>query len=205
MKLVETGRLAEGLEKGLGETHYLFKGFYPKLRLRMEGACGVASLAIAQHLREQGQQPELVISTPELSIDSNRRHVFLLVGGTVIDPSYSQFLGYAGLTPGYVMFGGKDDFPTPKIESFKLEESRNIVNRLTRISQHILDHLDKDVEKQLFGTPEFVGMDEAEMGAIFSEIWNPDNFDTYEPQEYMVEAGTKLAQFIVPEHVKLVA
>jgi hypothetical protein len=205
MKLVETNPLAENLEKGLGEIHWLFKGIYPKLRLRMEGSCGVASLAIAEHLREQGQQAELIISTPELSIDSYRRHVFLLVEGTVIDPAYSQFLGYAGLTPGYVMFGGKDYFPNPKIESFKLEEARKIADRLTLISQYVLNHLDQSIEEQMFGTPEFVGMEDEEMNAIFSEIWNPDNFDTYEPEEHMVEAGAKLAQFIVPEHVKLVA
>ncbi|MBC7459191.1 hypothetical protein H7200_00540 [Candidatus Saccharibacteria bacterium] len=50
MKLIETESLEANLEKGLGESHRLFKGFYSKLRLRTEGVCGIASLAIAEHL-----------------------------------------------------------------------------------------------------------------------------------------------------------
>lgn len=209
MKLIEADQLAEGIEKGLGETHRLFNGYYPKLRLRMESGGEVASLAIAQHLREQGYDIDLVVSSPNLSVDPDMHHVFPIVNdggsGTIIDSGYSQFLEYAGLTAGYVMLGGKDLFPNPKIESFAIGNTASIVDRLTLISQYVLDHRDKDVDEQLLGTPEFEGMPEEEMSAEFSEIWNPDYFDVYDPPEYMVEAGKKLARFIVPQRVKLVA
>lgn len=209
MKLVETEPLAADLEKGLGEAHWMFNAFYPKLRLRMEGTCGVASLAITQHLLEQGYDAETVISAPKLSVDPEMRHVFTIVNdggpGVIIDSGYTQFLEFAGLTAGYVMLGGKDYFPDPKIESFEVGNTQPVVERLTRIAEYVLDHRDETIDEQMFRTPEFEGMPVPEMSSVFSEIWNPDHFDTYKPTEYMAEAGAKLAHFVVPEHVKLVA
>ena len=208
MKLVETASLATDLEKGLGETHWLFKSFNPALRLRMEGVCGVASLAITEHLRQQGHEVDIVMSHPNLPIDPHMRHVFAIVrdggDGTIIDSSYTQFLGYAGLTPGYVMFGGEDRYPGSKIESFGVGEEREVVDRLTLIARHVIDHR-LNSKASHFEQPEFQDMSDEGIYDTLSEIWNPSNFEVYEPSDELLAGGKKLASFILPEHINLVA
>ncbi|MDB5179407.1 MAG: hypothetical protein JWN12_39 [Candidatus Saccharibacteria bacterium] len=207
MKLVETNSFARDLEQGLGDAHWLFKAIDPQLRLRTS-VCGVTSTAITEHLLRQGYDAETVISTPNLSVDPTMKHVVSIVHSEgediVIDGTYSQFLAYAGLHFGYVMMGGKDFYPKEKIESFDMNESEGVVTKLSLLSRYVLDHYEP-LPDHLDSRMEFAFLTDEEIKAELSEIWNPDNFDTFEPSPDTLQAALTIARRIVPEHVKLVA
>ncbi len=207
MKLVETAQLAGDLEKGLGEVHWAMKGIYPWLRLRTSVGA-VTSLAVSQILREQGYNVELVVSQPELFIDPEMQHVIPVVHengvDTIIDSTYSQFLEYAGLYFGYVMFGGKNDYPEEKITSFEVGEAQKVVTRLSLLARYVMDHYEP-VDEMPFPRIEFLGFTDEQIEATLAAIWNPDNFVEFTPSNDTLEASKKLAEFIVPEHIKLVA
>jgi len=207
MKLVETEPLAQDLEKGLGEVHWLMKSIYPWLRLRMS-VCAITSIAVSERLREQGHDVELFVSQPKLDIDPTMRHVIPVVHqdgtDTVIDSTYSQFLEYAGLHSGYVMLGGKDSYPTEKIAAFELGRSEEIVTRLSLVSRQVMDHYEP-IDDIPYPVIEFTHLNDEEIEANLAEIWNPNNFSEFIPTDETAQVGKKLASFILPQHVNLVA
>jgi hypothetical protein len=53
--------------------------------------------------------------------------------------------------------------------------------------------------------PEFVVLEKDEIEATYSAIWDPSYFDVYQPTDETLAAGRRLAEYIVPEHVRLIA
>ena len=207
MRIQQPERLAEDIESGLGELHWLFDRMEPSMRLRSEGACGVGSLAVAQHFREQGYSVDLVISTPRLWIDPDMQHVLSIVhsddGELMVDVSFSQFLGYAGMSEGYVQQGGENLFPDFKIAQIHDGDTDALVSLMTE--QAVLSVEQYNAPDQWFRKLEMEGLKEDDIRAIYSAIWDPAYFDVYQPTELTQQAGKKLAGFILPEHVRLVA
>ena len=210
MKLVETEVLARDLEQGLGEIYEGTRAFPPALRLRM-GVCAVTSIAIAEHLLERGELAQVIVSRPNLDIDPDLEHVMVLtlhegeIG--VIDPTYTQFLKYAGLDPNYVFHGGIDAFPDAKIASFTTEQEQPVVTQLSLISEYFMKRY-TPIEDGFYVSGRsmgFEGMDDVMMEARLSEIWNPLNWRNYAPTSETLDAGKRLSRFILPGHVKLVA
>lgn len=201
-------RLAENLENGLGEIHWLLKGLYPNLRLRTDGVCGVSSIALNEHLEAQGYDTEMVISEPKLDVEPGMRHVMniVYVDGSeyLIDTSYSQHLSYAGQTPGYVMFGGRNVFPESKIEVISNGQSEMLVEKMTHRALEALD-IYEPIEDLGPRVPEFMILDEDEIRATYAAIWDPAYFDQYRPTDATLNAGKKLSTFILDENVRLIA
>lgn len=208
MRLHDEPGLARDLETGLGEFHWLAAAYPPSLRLRLT-VCGLSTLALVEAMRLNGMDAEPIISTPNIPSDPGASHVFarLSIGNEayLIDPTYSQFLDMTGLSPGYVVFGGEDLFPSQKVEVFKEEERHRIAAILAQAAVHFrmvrvpLSELQNSTYRMNEHTYD-------EMIEEFSEIWNPDHFDTFESSEAEMKAIIpRFAQMILPEHVRLVA
>lgn len=206
MRLQSPDRLAEDIEAGLGELHWLYDRIEPSMRLRSEGVCGVASLAVAQHFRQQGRDVELIISSPRVWVDEEMRHVFPLVrseqSDLALDLSFTQFLSYAGMSPGYVANGGEDLFPELKFAHIHDGDASAYVDIMTTIA---LDSMSRyEAPDPWFRAYEFEGMNEQEIRATYAAIWDPAYFDVYRPSARTLEAGRQLAALILPEHARLV-
>ncbi len=208
MRLSHEQEVVRGLERGLGEAHWLFDATQPDLRLRMEGACGITTIAISERLNKEGASARMVLSSPNLAIDPGMHHVMTLVdvegNDYIVDANYSSFLAYAGLFPGYVTFGGANRFPERKIAVFRPDDRGMIVEELAGIAQDFL--LSREyIEKLQLHRPEFQTATPEQIVDTYDAIWNPDNFSEYQPTAVTLEAGRKLAAFITPGQVKLVA
>lgn len=210
LELAQPDKLAEDLEKGLGEIHWLTKAFEPSLRLRMEGVCGITSIAIAEHFKRQGHEVDLVISDPKLDLDQGMRHVMPIVRvdghEATIDANYSSFLTYAGLTPGYVMFNQFDYFPESKIEIIRDGKNEALVRKMSEAALRFMPHF-QYMEEMNLRIPQFMepDVDESVVNATYAAIWDPAYFDTYRPSEETLAAGKRLAEYVMPEHVRLIA
>src|SRR5665213_1227896 len=102
--LVDTEKLVYGLELGIGQSTTMFSALSPELMLRYS-PCGLVSSAIVEYLKTQDIPVRQVISSPHLPFAPEVRHVIPLVGESenprVVDASYSQFLGYVGISGAY--------------------------------------------------------------------------------------------------------
>lgn len=208
MKLFNEPGLARDLETGLGEFHWLAAAYEPSLRLRLT-VCGLSTLALVEAMRMDGMDAEAIISTPNIPADPGAHHVFarLTVDNEayLIDPTYSQFLDMTGLSPGYVVFGGEDLFPAQKIEIFKAEDRHRIAAILAqtavnfRMARVPIPELQDSTYRMNEHTYD-------EMVEEFSEIWNPEHFDTFESNEDETKVIVpKFARMISPAHTRLVA
>jgi hypothetical protein len=208
MKLVETGPLAKDLEIGLGEVHWLLGGINKDARLGM-AVCGIVSIALSHTLSSQGIEHELVISKPNLDVDPDKEHVFLVLedgnSGTIIDATYAQFYDYAGLNPGYISMSGRSRFfPHEKIVSFPVGEHQRLVQQMSLQARYFINHYEP-VDDLSFQKIDFKDFDEDQIAEQYSRIWMPENIEHFVPTVQTEEAGKRLAAFIVPGHVKLVA
>lgn len=208
MKVSQETQLASQLEMGLGEYHWLAAAYDPSLRLRLS-VCGMTTLALVNALQRDGFNAQAIISHPKIPSDTDMRHVFAQVeqhGETyIVDPTYSQFLDLAGLSPGYVVFGGEDAFPEKKIEVFKPEDRQRVAEVLARtaISFRMIR---KPIDELQYATYPMEDYTYDEMVEEFSEIWNPMYFDPFVSNEpEMVKIVPKLASKITTEHIRLVA
>lgn len=133
--LVDTEKLADGLELGIGHTDNYFRLVAPREdRLRMT-ACGLVSTAIDRYALREGLPSRLMISQPKLPFDADIQHVVVLIDPdgsdpTLIDASPSQFLAYAGLTVAYERLTSQRIFPPEKVLSFRLLDRECIVDWL---------------------------------------------------------------------------
>jgi len=189
--------LENKLEQGLG---HVYKGglfsLPPELRLRM-GVCGIASIAVQEILRDEGVSSQLVLSQPKLPVDETMDHVFVMVDDTVIDPTYSQFVQYAGVLPYDVARGDADDiYPERKIEQFNLHAPQRVVRNLAYAAERALsfrpiyDHYDL----RNFTSPAFEGLPLDDMSTILERIWTPAYFSDYTPTVETKNEGVRLAQ-----------
>jgi len=208
MKLVETEPLAEDLEKGLGEVHYLLSAFNPPYRLSM-GVCGIVCVALSEVLSQADIEHRLVESTPELDPESDEAHSFIVIEGeeegTILDATYTSLYRPAGLTAGYLSMSGRGRlFPKEKIVTLPVGGHETFAKYMGLQARYFMDHyvpIDEVPQRRIA----FKGMDEEQIAEAYNRVWDPENFSEYAPSEETVKAGRRLAKFIVPEHVKLVA
>jgi len=206
MKLTHAEALAADIEHGLGEVDWMSRSLPSRLRLS-QNICGIVSIALSEQLRQQGYDVELVLSVPEIKADPLMQHVVPVVHhegiDTIIDATYTQFLEFAGLHPGYVMFGGEDSYPDGKIVTFEVGSSEDVVTQLTTLSRQVMNNY--KLIPEVYPSMEFKHFNNNEIAAQLTQIWNPDNFTEFTPRVETTQVGQKLASFILPEHVHLVA
>lgn len=192
--------LEAGLESGLEGSGL---GSLPSgLRLRM-GVCGIASIAVQELLRQKGVSSQVMMSRPKLSFDEALEHVFVMVDDVIIDPTYSQFVHYAGVIPFDVARGDADDvYPERKIEQFNVNAPQRVVQNLARAAKKALafrpiyDHYDL----RNFTSPTLEGFTIDEMSTAFMQIWTPDNFTPYEPTSKTRDEGLRLSRVVNAIH-----
>lgn len=191
--------LEHKLEQGLG---HVYKGglfsLPPELRLRM-GVCGIASIAVQEILRDEGVSSQLLLSRPELPVDETMDHVFVMTDDIIIDPTYSQFVQYAGVLPYDVARGDADDiYPERKIEQFNFHEPQRVVRNLARAAERALsfrptyDHYDL----RNFTPPAFEGLSLDDMSTMLERVWSPTYFSDYDPTVRTKHEGLRLAQYV---------
>lgn len=206
MELANKEHAVMQLERGLGEVHWIAAGFDPSLRLRM-ALCGITSVALAEKFVENDYDVELIISSPAVPHAPEAQHVMPLVRhqgrNLIVDATYSQFMEYSGLTPGYVTFGGRDMYPREKIRVMMQGESDKVATDLYIASRYFLEHRQPMPEID-WKRNAFDNVSENDQKKTWASIWNEENFDTFIPDEQTLEAGRKLAKFITAEHVRLV-
>ncbi len=210
MTFADTEKVAEGLIEGLGAEVKLFTPFSRSVRLHLEGVCGVASIAIMRHLEQQGIPAKVVISEPNLEVDPGFRHSFVVASiegsDRVIDASYTSPLNLAGLTPGYVMFGGPNKLPTQKIAEFQLGQQEKTVTMLGLIAWSFMEnYVPLPDHARYYARIELAGKTDEEIEAAFHEVWNPENIRDFDEDEFYFNVGTKIAAHIDPADAKLVA
>lgn len=197
--------MAESLERGLGEMDpQLLAAFHPRDRLAV-GVCGIVSVAISHYLSEHDVHNRMVLSNPQLDIDPDLRHaaVVLEEGGadTIIDATYTQFYGYAGLSP--ALKAELPQFPRKKIVQFPLGEHQQLVQNMSEQASGLITHLGGQRSPQ-HRAPEFTGMNRHQIASILDSIWSPENLTSFQPSFETMEAGKHLARFILPKRPTLV-
>ncbi|RWZ78157.1 MAG: hypothetical protein EOT05_00045 [Candidatus Microsaccharimonas sossegonensis] len=205
MKLVEAEPLAKDLEKGLGEVHDLLSAFNPEYRLSM-GICGIVTVALSEKLDQLSVEHHLVETTLEIDSDYQEAHDFIILeDDTILDATYTSLYKYVGLTAGYLSMSGRGRlFPKQKIVTLPVGEHELLARQMGLQARYFMDHY-IPIDEVPQGRIIFEGKNEEEIAEAYAPVWDPENFSEYAPSKPTIEIGTKLAQFIVPEHIKLVA
>lgn len=199
MRLRNPEGLTTNLEYGIGEVHPILGEFDASLRLRVQGACGIATVALAHHYRELGYTVDLVVSSPRLAVDPLMRHAMAVVrrGGnsTIIDSNYTSFLSYAGALSHAV--NGDNFYPASKIALVQDGHADEMIDELVDCVKYIAGHVKTDVKASIF-----CNKSREEIRLVFAEIWNSSNFDTFNPSALTLEAGKKLAKYILAKNLE---
>lgn len=206
---VDTEKLADGLIAGIEETKTIFAYTPPEHRLRL-APCGLVSSAIHQYLLDRGISSELVISSPNFPFDKEKQHVFPLIGEpsadrTIVDASYSQFLGYVGLTTGYEVRRNTNVFPSEAIIDFKVSERGMVVDWLTNVAADFRrqrTHYDKNWYQDIGSKPlsKYVP---AVINNYYSQIWAAENLQPWSPPDYAIEDGSVVAKHIPEDSITI--
>jgi hypothetical protein len=207
MHLENEQALVDDLERGIGEMHWSAFAYPASVRLRL-ALCAETNLALDEAYRDIGVVAEPIESWPHFAVEPTSKHVFEVVtteqGKFIVDPTYSQFLDMTGLSPEYVLFGGEDLYPKKKIAVFPYNDGE-------QIAQEMVDAVVafREQRKDIYGYEGAYRMEDFtpdQLFAEYSKIWDPNNFEAYVPKEpETIAMAHRFAQFIVPEHVKLVA
>ena len=205
MKLVHAEALAQDLEKGLGGVHDMLSAFNSEYRLSM-GVCGIVTVALSERLKESDVAHRLVATVPEIDTEWDEFHNFIVIEDeTVLDATYTSLYKYVGLTAGYLSMSGRGRlFPKEKIMTFPVGEHDRLAQRMGLQARYFMDHyipIDEVPHRRIA----FKGKTEEEIAEAYALVWDPENFSEYAPSEPTFEIGRRLAEFVVPEHVKLVA
>jgi len=201
--------LSKDLEKGIGVVEPVFGFVKESMRLRTNGLCGIASLAIQHHLTDQGIRSDLILSQPAIAADPHLEHAFLVAEiddyPMVIDPTYSQLLSLAGMSEGYVAFGGVNLFPDEKIAAFPLGLEKKIAADLAAVARTCIEHYQPIEDRFYNNTIEFDGLSKDEIAHQYSQFWNPDNFQLLTLPDYYQARALELAEYIDPNHARIIA
>lgn len=204
---LDTDRLATSLERGIVEHDKFLSArvIGPELRLRMP-YCGLASIAVSSYLSSLGYKTRVIENTPDLTVGMDITHVLTevtLEEGTVyIDPTYSQFMEYAGVSlyPQYEHF-----FPTAKIAVFDAENVDDvIVDPMTHASVSFLSSalFEEEADRLRKASP-FYEEGLSTIRSEFAKIWNMNNFELFEPEGYTKKIGDRLARFVINDMSEL--
>lgn len=201
---IDKKRLSEGLEKGIEQVDGIV-AVDREFRLRMS-YCGVASYAIAGYFSSEGYETRLVESNPRLAFEKQLRHVMVEVEADkdkiIVDGTYSQFLEFVGLTPGYVVYSGQDEYPEEKIAVFDKGNGQELADRITSLATHFQKvniHPDAGYGIRLgHGPLESASVDR--LRHTYEAVWDSHNFRDYRPSNAVKLAGQAI-QSVLTDHM----
>jgi len=154
-------------------------------------SCGFTTGILQKHLAEAHHIPterliaERLDTLPRDPVFSRYLNHVLLhepESGTIIDPTYSQFVRLFGAS--YIEVAQKADlidaFPNEKIAVFPSREYQQFASEFTRFCigkrAFIADQLGADTARQ---QDFFTGLDDTEVPQIVASIWNLDNYEKF--------------------------
>lgn len=146
--------------------------FLDELRMPVEARlrfqiCDYASVALARFLQTQDINVSLVQSKSEALSGVQIDHVFIRTGengGTIIDPTYGQFLSLAGADP----INDAGLYPTPEIAVCDASDTASIIDRLSEAGE--------SYEPNSYPRAhEIRGRMPGEFTKAISDIWRPEN------------------------------
>lgn len=199
--VVDDEKLTRGLEEGIAHTRTMFADAPIDQRLRVS-ACGLVSSAVHEYAQSQGLPSRLFISSPRLPFNREMQHVVAAVGDemdpTIIDASYSQFLGYVGLTAGYEKALGRKAFPDEKILAFPFSAREMVFDWLTEVS--VMFQRRSLVLVGKYGLSQGVGplskSSPEKIRNALAAIWSPSSLELWTPPEHVKEDGELVSRYI---------
>lgn len=171
------------LEKGLKKVdtmHHLEAG----LQLRSSN-CGLATATLQLYLQELYDIPtERLLAVPPKAprgLNSRRMaHVVLCHEGTIIDPTYSQFLGYVGLQAFRVSEHGslQQLWPEAKIAYIDQSKTDQFADNLASYAHKIAPTIHDIRGDEVRYTPDSALSNKsfAEKRDIYRDIWSANNY-----------------------------
>jgi hypothetical protein len=202
--VVDTDKLAYGLERGIGKTRTICASMPRQQRLRM-APCGLVSAAIHAYASHEDLPVRLAMSAPLLPFDSQMRHVVPMIGPeetdpTVIDASPSQFLAYAGITLEYERVTRQKVFPAEKVLSFTLSERHVVVDWLANAALRFqaVNRRPTGWRGMQLGNGPLADAGVTELQDAFGAIWAPRNLSEWTLPEQVREHGEVVSKFIPP-------
>jgi hypothetical protein len=200
--VIDYEQLAYGLEEGISHTDTIFAYLPYQYRLRAS-PCGLVSSGIHEYAKKEGLPSRLLISTPNIPVDLEMQHVVVGIGEedtdlTLIDGSYSQFLGYVGLTETYEEASGKSAFPEEKVIDFLVSEREFVFDWLSEVASlfqvRSVACLGRYTRTE--GVGPLSGSSREELRKTFSAIWDPKNMKIWTAPERVEAHGQILSEHI---------
>ena len=131
------------------------------------------------------------------------QHVLPIVGESendpvVIDASFSQFLGYVGISGGYEELSEERAFPDEKVIDFKLSEKDIMVNWLTAVATQFQsrNRRPRDEDNWSIGDGPLVVASASTIRQTYTKIWDPANFTPWESIPRVQRDGRAIAKYI---------
>ncbi|NCO10427.1 hypothetical protein GW930_00765 [Candidatus Saccharibacteria bacterium] len=197
-RTVRSSLLVDELENGMQEFGRLAGTPHEKDFQLRSPLCDLASVALSGYLSHLGHDAQLLISNSEGLADVEVDHVIVRSGETIIDPTFSQFLYFAGLDCEYVRQTGEDAFPTEKIAVFDVSDPRPAIDTLVASADAF-----SDKDGGLLGRNGYTAgyqVDDAkidEFRAILEGIWNSDNYHPFTPSAEVRNIGASVTKHLV--------
>lgn len=191
---VDTARMAQSLERGIGTTETLAAGLPENDRLRYP-VCGLVATAIHGYAQSEGFESQLLISSPHLPFDEGMRHIIPVIkapeGPVVIDAAPSQFLDYAGISPHYEQKTGRAVLPPEKVLVFDLDNPYLAVHWLVKSVRRFRE---SPIQKEALGmrsTPLLTAR-ENELEETYTRIWDPANMEPWKISDDLLDVGSSI-------------
>lgn len=170
---LEKALMQEGIRAGLGED----------LQLRYS-YCGVATAALQCFLLERHHiDTERMVTQPEIAprLINQRRmaHVVLQYEGVTIDPTYSQFMSYVGLSPTVVLQNEtlRGLYPPRKIATFNTQKSDEFADTFADIAHTVDEVMGAQLGAQLYGLNEnLIGTTLDTKRDVYRAIWDSGGY-----------------------------
>ena len=194
---IDRERLTDALGEALAKVDTSLS-LPPRLRLH-ESYCTVASIGIREYLNTLGVRSSLLISRPRLSFDRTMPHVFLDVRhrgeSFILDSTYTQFLGYVGLT-NYTQHERYQ--PDHAIAIVPSGERHQIVDTLIEAALAFDEKARAKVHhsRTPLVVPPLAGAGEVELRSAFSPIWAPENISPYRMSTRAAAAGYSVGRIL---------
>ncbi|HSX18168.1 MAG TPA: hypothetical protein VLE51_02340 [Candidatus Saccharimonadales bacterium] len=206
--------LEDSLELAIGESDSIWSSVDKQYRLRVS-ICGFSSALVSNWLNEKAIENQMMQTTPKFTFDEGLVHVFTAAQMrerlTIIDPTYSQFLGYVGLNLWLDETQRETLYPKEKILVFPANETEVAVKAIASLADRFrLEHralieayratLERaTLEDEGYNRPAdwYAPLAEAssvEIEEIFAGIWDPSNITTFTGSEDLMRDASRLSR-----------
>jgi hypothetical protein len=189
---IDYERMADSLERALYEVDNS-AGIPASMRL-MTTYCGFTAVAVAEYTRSLGYDAKAVVNEPAVSGYPNMMHAFTEVmvddDPIIIDATYGQFMGYAGLG---LLRMHRPYYPEHQIIEFRKSNFHYPVDVLTDEINNLREAISRGETTTVPFGGRFQRKTSEEIRTELAKIWNPVNRRLYIPSAEEMTVGRQLA------------